>query len=216
MAYGTDTIFCIHKNQVPAGSKATYTNAVCGYRPLEDDPYRVQITVGGDILIYPGNPNTPAASLLDSKIILNSKIPTPGAQFSCADIKDYFLNNPMARYGYMKIPLRWFPQEIIDQYKIMYLVDKDGFAYVNIRKGMKGLKQAACIYFYCLVKLMKPRGYHPLHSNPVIWCHKTLPTKFALRVDNFGIKYTNPAHAHHLVDTLKKYFTIYIDWVGVN
>ena len=45
----------------------------------------------------------------------------------------------MERYGYL-IPLHWFPQDIIDQYNTMYLVDKDGFVHVEIRKGMYGLK----------------------------------------------------------------------------
>ena len=35
-------------------------------------------------------------------------------------------------------------------------------------------------------------------------------------MENFGIKFTNTAHAHHLVDTLKKYYTIFIDWGGGN
>ena len=63
---------------------------------------------------------------------------------------------------------------------------------------------------------MKLHGYYPLRSNPVILCYETLPTKFALCVENFGIKFTNTAHAHHLVDTLKKYYTIFIDWGGGN
>ena len=29
MTYGIDTIFLIHKNQVPSGRKATYAKAVC-------------------------------------------------------------------------------------------------------------------------------------------------------------------------------------------
>ena len=120
-----------------------------------------------------------------------------------ADIKYYFLNNPMVCYEYIKIPLLWFPQDIIDQYKIMGLVDKNSFVYVNIHKGAYGLKRATCINFDRLVKLLKPHGYYPLRSNPGIWCHETLPTKFLLCVDDFGIKYTNTSHAHHLVDTLK-------------
>ena len=64
----------------------------------------------------------------------------------------------MARYEYMKIPLRCFPQDIIDQYIIMYLVEKDGYVYVDIRRGMYGLKQAARIAFEHLVKLLKPHG----------------------------------------------------------
>ena len=84
----------------------------------------------------------------------------------------------MARYEYMRIPLSWFPQDIIYQYKIMDLVDKYGFVYVNICKGIYVLTQEARIAFNCLVKLLKPHGYYPLHSNPVICCHETLPTKF--------------------------------------
>ena len=68
----------------------------------------------------------------------------------------------------------------------MDLVNKDGFIYVKIRKGMCGLKQAAHIDFDHLVKLMKPHGYYPLRSNPGIWRHETLPTKLALCVEKLG------------------------------
>ena len=55
----------------------------------------------------------------------------------------------MARYEYMNIPLPWFPQDIIDQYKIMDLVDKGGFVHVDIRKGMCGINQEARIAYDC-------------------------------------------------------------------
>ena len=87
----------------------------------------------------------------------------------------------------------------------MYLVDKDGFVYFDIRKGVYSLKQSACISFDRLVKLLNTHGYCPLRSNPSIWRHKTLPKTIALCVDDFGIKYTNPDHANHLVNTLNKY-----------
>ena len=164
----------------------------------------MRLTVRGKRLIYSGGPSAPAASLMDSKIIFNGTISTPGAQFFCEDIKDYFLNIPMARYEYMNIPPCWFPQDIIDRCKIMNLVEKYGFFYVEICKGVHVLKQAARIGFDRLVKLLKHHGYYPLRSNPGIWCHETLPTKSAFCVEIFGINYTNPAHAHHLVDTLKK------------
>ena len=78
----------------------------------------------------------------------------------------------MVRYEYIKILLLWFPQDIIAQYKTMDLVDKDIFVYVEIRKGIYVLKQEDCLYFDCLVKLLKPHGYYPLRSNPDIWCHE--------------------------------------------
>ena len=45
----------------------------------------------------------------------------------------------MSRYEYMKFLLRYFPLDIIGQYKIMDLLDKNGFVYLEIRKGMCGL-----------------------------------------------------------------------------
>ena len=82
MKLGTETIILIHKHQVPAKRKATYANSVCDYRPLKYDRNRLQLAVGGNILIYAGDPSSLAVSLLDSKIIFKSTILTPGDQFS--------------------------------------------------------------------------------------------------------------------------------------
>ena len=46
----------------------------------------------------------------------------------------------MSRFEYMKIPMQWFPQYIIDQNNIIYLVEKDGFVYIKIRNVVYGLK----------------------------------------------------------------------------
>ena len=67
----------------------------------------------------------------------------------------------MSRFEYTKIPLRWFPQDIIDQYKMVDLVDRDGFVYVEIQKGVYGLRQAYHIEFERLVTILKPHGYYP-------------------------------------------------------
>jgi hypothetical protein len=81
---------------------------------------------------------------------------------------------------------------------------------------MYGLKQAARIAYDRLVLLMAPHGYHPIRQSPGLWKHETLPTVFALCVDDFGVKYTNNNHAHHFLNTLKKYCTISIDWAGAD
>jgi hypothetical protein len=214
MPTGTSTIFFIPRSQVPTDRNATYANAVCDYRPTKDDPWRVRLTVGGDKLEYPGDPGAPTASLLDAKLVLNSTISTPKAKFMCCDIKDYFLNNPMDRYEYMKIPIRWIPPKIIDQYHLLNLVDDTGYVYVEIRKGMYGLKQATRIAYDRLVMLMAPHGYHPIRHSPGLWKHTSRPAVFALCVDDFGIQYSDITDAHHLVTTLKKYYTISIDWSG--
>jgi hypothetical protein len=177
MPTGSNTIFFITKAEVPTGRKATYANAICDYRPTKDDPWRVRLTVGGDKLDYPGDPGAPAASLLEAKLILNSVISTKGAKFLTADIKDYFLNNPMDRYEYMKIPVRWIPEEILKQYSLADKIGADGYVYVEIRKGMYGLKQAARIAYDRLVLLMELR-LSPIRDSPGLWKHTTRPTVF--------------------------------------
>jgi hypothetical protein len=122
----------------------------------------------------------------------------------------------MDHFEYMKIPLRWIPQEIVDQYHLMDLVNDDGYVYVEIRKGVYGLKQAARIAYDRLVSLLAPHGYYPICHSPGLWKHTTLPTIFALCVDNFGIKYDNIKHAHHLINIIQKYYKISTDWSGAD
>lgn len=214
MPTGTNTIFFIKKDDVPTGRTTTYANAICDYRPMKEEAWRVRLTVGGDKLDYPGDPGAPAASLTETKLVVNSVISTPGAKFMTADIKDYFLNNPMEYYEYMKIQIKWIPEEIILQYGLREVVDADGYVYVEIRKGMYGLKQAARIAYDRLVKLLGHHGYYPIRHCPGLWKHKMLATVFALCVDDFGIKYLHDNDAHHLINTLKLYYTITVDWAG--
>ena len=48
----------------------------------------------------------------------------------------------MVDFEYMKLPLRMFPQEIIEQYNLKDRVAAEGYVYVDIRKVMPRLKQA--------------------------------------------------------------------------
>ena len=91
---GNDTIEFITKQDVPLGRKVTYANFVCDFRPLKLEKYRVRMTVGGDRLDYPFDSTSPAASLVETKILINSVIPdaTHGARFLTLDIKDFSFN----------------------------------------------------------------------------------------------------------------------------
>ena len=94
---GNDVIDFISYQDVPNNKKVTYANMVCGYRPLKSDPYRVRLTVGGDKLDYFLDAVSPAASLLETKILLDSVISDTkdGARFMTIDIKDFFLQTLM-------------------------------------------------------------------------------------------------------------------------
>jgi hypothetical protein len=50
------------------------------------------------------------------KILWNSTISTKGACFAGADIKNMYLETPLDRYEYMKMPLSLFLQDIIEHY----------------------------------------------------------------------------------------------------
>lgn len=214
MTSGNNNIYYIPKSKIPKGKKITYGTIVCDYRPLKDDPYRVRLTVGGDKLPYFADAGSPAASLLEAKLLFNSIVSTPGAKFFSADIKDYFLCSPMDNYEYMKLPLHIIPEEIRVQYNLYNLVESDGYVYIEIRKGMYGLKQAARLAFDNLVKLLAPHGYHPIRHMPGIWRHVSRPTIFTLCVDDFGVKYMNDDDAHHLINAIKQNFKCSIDWEG--
>ena len=88
----TDTIDFISTKEVPQGRKVTYGNFICDHLPLKSEPNRVRLTVGGDRLDYESDAGSPAASLVETKLTLNSTISDAhrGARFMSADLKDFF------------------------------------------------------------------------------------------------------------------------------
>jgi hypothetical protein len=113
----------------------------------------VRLTVGGDKLPYTYDAGSPAASLLETKLILNSTISDSdkGAKFLCANLKDHFLASRMKDPEYMRIKYKYFPAAIREQYNLATFLATDGYIYIHIKKGMYGLKQAA-ILAYTLIR----------------------------------------------------------------
>ena len=58
------------------------------------------------------------------------------------DIKDFYLCTPMTRFKYMRLKLSDLPDNVVRHYKLDDKVTKDGYVYVEIRRGMYGLPQA--------------------------------------------------------------------------
>ena len=77
----------------------TYATYVLNYKKLEEEKYRVRITVGGDRLTYPYGTGSPPANLTETKVLINITISDARlcARFMSADMKGYFLDTPMAR-----------------------------------------------------------------------------------------------------------------------
>jgi hypothetical protein len=161
---GTDTIDFIHRNEVPPSINVTYGNFICDYRPLKSKAYQVRLTVGGDKLPYADNAGSPAASLLETKLIINSTISDVerGAPFLlCADLKDHFLASHMKTQEFMRIKYKYFPKAIRKTVQSRSF-PCPGWLYLHSnQKGMYGLKQAAILVYQHLVNQLAPQGYHP-------------------------------------------------------
>ena len=76
--------------------------------------------------------------------------------------------------------------------------------YVNIFKGMYGLKQAGIIVHISLIHHLATFGYHPARHTPGLWQHENRDTIFTLVVEDFAIKYTSLDNAQHLLHALKE------------
>ena len=61
------------------------------------------------------------------------------------DIKYFYLNTPMYRFEYMKLKLSNLPKDFVTLYNLVSKVDKNGFVYLEIRRGMYGLPQAGIL-----------------------------------------------------------------------
>ena len=73
MPYGTNTIFFILKDKVPAGRTVTYGRIVAKIRPQKAETHRTRITVGGNLINRTGDVTTPTAYLITAKVIFNSE-----------------------------------------------------------------------------------------------------------------------------------------------
>ena len=215
---GTETIQFIHQHEVPTDRDVTYATFVCDLRPLKEEVYRVRITVGGDRLSYNDDAGSPAANLLETKLIINSTISdaSKGARFMTADIKDHFLATPMKKAEYMKVQYKYFPEDIRQRYNLDSKVTPSGHIYIKINRGMYGLKQAAILAYDHLRKSLAPYGYKPVVGTVGLWKHESRPTTFCVCVDDFGIKYWSEDDKQHLLHALRKNFKITTDLQGKN
>ena len=76
MTSGTNTIFFIPKYKVPAGRTVTYGRIVAEIRPQKAETHRTRLTVGDNLINFPGDVTTPTADLINSKLIFNSVLST--------------------------------------------------------------------------------------------------------------------------------------------
>ena len=79
---------------------------------------------------------------------------------------------------------------------------------------MYGLPQTGLLAQQLLEKRLEKHGYTQSKQTPGLWKHESRPICFSLVVDNSGMKYVGEAHANHLIQALKKTYSISEDWKG--
>ena len=117
------------------------------------------MTAGGDRLDCPYDVSSLAVSMTNSKLHINSTISNAhkGARYLGIDITNFYLGTGMPYYQYMCIHLSKIPQEIKNEYK--YVISANGIVYLEICKGMYGLKEADVLALNQLFKSLSPHRY---------------------------------------------------------
>jgi hypothetical protein len=210
---GSNTIFFIPRQAVPKGKIVTYGRFVVYIRPNKSEIHRVRLTVGGNLIQYPGDVSTRSADLTTSKCLWNSTIYNYGARYMCLDVKIFYLGTPMDTFEHMRIPTKLIPHEIIEQYNLLPLIS-DVHVYIEVQKGMYGLPQAGILANQLLVRRLAINGYNQTKFTPGLWRHVTRPIQFTLVVDDFGVQYVGAEHAQHLITALETDYTVSKYWTG--
>jgi hypothetical protein len=221
---GTNALFFIPQSEVPPKRRKdiTYARICADHRPEKADPNRIQITLGGNLVNYPGDVGTRTADLLTVKLLLNSVTSTPGAKFMSLDISNFYLMAPMTQYEYVRMNLSDFPDDIIEEYKLRKIADANGTVIAECRKCVYGLPQAGILANKYLEKHLNEYGYYQSNYTNGLWSHESRRIQFALCVDNFGVKYVNDCDVEHLKaaltaenpETGKTMFEITVDTEG--
>ena len=124
------------------------------------------------------------------------------------DVKDLYLNTPMAQSEYMCLEQSDLPESVVQQYNLEANATKDGYIHVDIQWGIYGIMQAGIITQELIDKILKKKGYHQIRITPGFRTHKWRPICFALCVDDFGVKHVEKQHAEHLMTVLIKHYKI--------
>jgi hypothetical protein len=162
---------------------------------------------------YSSDVATSTADITTFKILINSTLSTKDAAMMMMDIKNYYLGTPLPRFEYMKLLLSRFPEEIVQKYNLSALA-VDGWVYIEIRKGIYGMKQAGLLANQLLQTRLAPLWYYPARHTPGLWLHKTRPISFTLFVDDFAVTYVGKHHAKHLRNALLRTYELTTHWTA--
>jgi hypothetical protein len=207
----TTTMHAIHLHQQPSDRRGdtTYYNP----KPKEkyDDEmnkvYRIRGTAGGDRINYDGPTKANTAALSTVKILLQSVV-SDNANFMTLDIKDFYLMTPLPRSEYIRIPLKFLSLQILAKHSLRPFILNNSILF-EVTKSMYGLPHAGKIAQDNLIARLATHGYLQTGTT-CLFRHATNGVAFTLVVDDFGVKFPDPAGADDLIRCLQLYYTLTI------
>ena len=133
----------------------------------------------------------PAENLLETKILLNSVTSDAHQRdrFMSVDIKDNFFATPIQNPEFMRVKHEHLPNYIRTYCNLDSKATHNDYVCIKSKKGMPSLKQAATLVHDRLFVSLEPCGHEPIPATMGLWRHKTMPTKFCLYADDFGVKH---------------------------
>lgn len=91
---GTTTLFFMDKHEIrniPNDKRVAYARILVDNRPQKEDPNCLRLTLGGNMMVVPGDLSTKTADLTTSKILWNRVLSTDEARYAYIDIKNMYL-----------------------------------------------------------------------------------------------------------------------------
>jgi hypothetical protein len=198
---GNNTTFFVDLTSIPKDRKITYGKLVCDFKPSKTEKNWVILTFGGDRMDYSGDTATSTADITTFKILINSTLSTTKVKMRMMDINKLLLRHSIAHIRVHETPSHNYSA----RHNIKYNFKRsavNGWMYLDIHKGMYGLKQAGLLANPVLKKRLTPFGYYPARHTPSLWLQNTKSTAFSLVADDFAVKYVTKFDANHLLDAL--------------
>ena len=139
--------FFVQRSQILTGRNISYGNFICNVRPQKSEIHRVRLTAGGEKLDAYEETSSPTVGLIDAKLHFNSTISDAhnGARHLGLEIKNFYLGTPMdhTKFQYLRVHIKDTPPEVLEEYDVH--PDKFGYVYLEVRRGMYGLKEDGVI-----------------------------------------------------------------------
>jgi hypothetical protein len=102
---GTNAMFVMTHDEIAqvlhAGKVFTYANPVVDHRPQKEDPNKIQITAGGNLINYEDKLSVRTADINTANLHWNSIISTVKARYMCLNIGNFYLTAALEYFEYM-------------------------------------------------------------------------------------------------------------------